>query len=456
MDDKYWINDKNFIKLCDIVALNRMVCLTGAGISEGLPLKNGKTSSNWLGLLTAIKDSIGNNLSKEETKDVTELLSGKPIGEQLIEASSILYNANKKEFLQVLKESADLANNTTSDVHKALLELSPRGILTYNYDVAHENAINEADERDKWSIVLPFENDKIADIIRKNFTEQFLFKAHGTVDDENTMVLTRESYRELFNNPYYKAFMQYIFTNFQLLIIGFGLSDPDFDMLLQNIFSVFGSPIQEHIVIKHKDEKTKNDTLYRLRYGLNFIYVNDFGDIPEILRDSTKYPGDKLKGILNKCIDRDIDKRKEAHQEVRSLSNIGMKCLENILKEKIMNKISREKEITYSSEDNTETSEYVYTYGVIANMAQREEYKDFLIEEVINKSQYSEPIAHALVHLRDILTEEDIKLVEEWKKSFVNRNYKKDINNTDPDNRVYAYCETAYYLLKAKYKPELV
>lgn len=88
---------------------------------------------------------------------------------------------------------------------------------------------------------------------------------HGTAEDIESMVLTRESYRNLLNKyPYYKAFIQHVFTNYQLLIIGFGMSDPDFDSLLQNIFSVFGSPIQEHIVIKHKNEKTSKDTLYKL------------------------------------------------------------------------------------------------------------------------------------------------------------------------------------------------
>ena len=48
-----------------------------------------------------------------------------------------------------------------------------------------------------------------------------------------------------------------------------------------------------------------------------------------------------------------------------------------------------------------EPSEYVYTYGIIAHTTREINYKMFLIDEVINKSIYSEPVAHALVHLRD-------------------------------------------------------
>lgn len=42
----------------------------------------------------------------------------------------------------------------------------------------------------------------------------------------------------------------------------------------------------------------------------------------------------------------------------------------------------------------------------------REKYKHFLIDEVVNKSNYSEPITHALVHLRDILTKDDLGQVK--------------------------------------------
>lgn len=246
--------------------------------------------------------------------------------------------------------------------------------------------------------------------------------------------------------------MQYIFTNFQLLIIGFGLSDPDFDMLLQNAFSVFGSPIQEHIVIKHESEKMPKDTLYRLRYGLNFLYVKDYRDIPVILRESTRNPGHVLEQILKECIDSEYDIRHSAHLQVRRLNDIGMKCLANILEEKIMEKIAHEKETNYSSDDNTITSEYVYTYGLIAVASRKNEYKNFLINEVIYKSLYSEPIAHALYNIRDVMLTQEIGLAKHWMDSFRDRKYKEDPKNPNLDNKVYAYCEIIYYSLNARKK----
>lgn len=450
VDKETLYKNENFKKLCDIVAKNNLVCLTGAGISSGLKVKKYEKAPDWKDLLRniqiRIEEEIG--LFDNEKDDLTELLSEEAVGDQLIEAASILYSKNKDIFYEALVDSVDLDKGETSSTHKYILDLSPREIVTFNYDTGHENAMKECDVFDNWDVILPKDNDAIINTLKNNMSSPFLFKAHGTVNEPETMVLTGTSYRSLFNQyPYYKAFMQHIFTNFNLLIIGFGLSDFDFDILLQNVFSIFGSPIQEHIVIKHIKDKSPKDTLFKLRYGLNFIYVDDFSDIPTILKESTTHPGHSLEKIMRDCIS-NYELRGKSHKEVRKLSDIGKKCLATMLEGKIKANIALEKIDGYSL--NTETSEYVYTYGVIASSTKNKEYKEFLINEVVNKSNFSEPIAHALVHLRDVLEREEIRIVEKWLKDFKEKGFTPDTENPDPDNRVYTYCEAIYYLLKAK------
>lgn len=455
MDKETLHENANFKKLCDIVAKNNLVCLTGAGISSGLKVKKYKKAPNWKKLLKNIQRRTEKqvDLIENERNDLKELLSKKATGDQLIEAASILYSKNKDIFYKALVDSVDLVEDETSLTHKYILDLSPRGIVTFNYDVGHENAMKEYDVFDNWDVILPKDNETIINTLKNNMSSPFLFKAHGTVNEPETMVLTGTSYRSLFNQyPYYREFMQHIFTNFNLVIIGFGLADPDFDILLQNVFSIFGSPIQEHIVIKHINEKSPKDTLFKLRYGLNFIYVDDFSDIPIILKESTTYPGYTLERILHDCIS-DYELRGKAHDEVRKLSDIGKKCLATMLEEKIKTNIALEKQNGYSL--NTDTSEYVYTYGVIASSTKKKEYKEFLINEVVNKSSFSEPIAHAFVHLRDVLEREEIDIVEQWLNDFKEKVFITDPENPDPDNRVYTYCEAIYCLLKARKRSDL-
>ncbi len=446
---KYWHDNDVFKMLCDFVASDNFVCLTGSGISRGLKLKNNKATPDWNELLVNLKNSIEESSNNtEELKNLNELLKPKGApGENLIEAASILHRLNKKDFLDALVASVDLCENETSETHKKIQALHPKGILTYNYDVAHENAIGKDNN---WEIILPNSNEKIINILKNKLNKQFLFKMHGSVDEKTSMVLTRESYRDLFvKYPFYKAFIQQIFTNYHLMIVGFRMSDPDFEMLLQNVFSTFGSPIQEHIVIKHISEKNDKDIVYKLRYGLHFLYINNFPDIPEILSDCIHTPGPNLNKLLQDCLSSDLQTRGKAHCEVRDLSIAGKNCLAHVLEHKIKDNVYKENADNYKL--NTETSELVYTYGVIASVTKQKCYKDFIINEVIEKSNYSEPIAHALVHLRDILDKEDISKVKMWMERFKNPTFIQDQENPDPDNRVYNYCKSIYYLLNAKY-----
>lgn len=119
------MKDDSFIKLCDAVATNNLVCLTGAGISKELRLESGSTMPGWKELLINIKKIYENkNLLEEAQKnDLNELLEGKSPGENLIECASILYNIDKDIFNEEFCNCVNLEKGATSKVHKELLNL---------------------------------------------------------------------------------------------------------------------------------------------------------------------------------------------------------------------------------------------------------------------------------------------------------------------------------------------
>jgi len=451
--DRYWLCDPNFIKLCDFVAQGELICLTGSGISKGLKLKNGSGAPDWFRLLQSIRARLEDRLTEAERQDLDILLTKHSPGEHMIEASSILYHREPELFMDALADSVDLQEGATSLAHRRLLELDPKGILTYNYDAAHENAIAQDSRCGVWETVLPSDNERIVKILKHTLGAHFLFKMHGTADQRGSLVLTRESYRDLFTRyPYYKPFLQQIFTNHHLLIVGFGMSDPDFETLLRDVFSTFGSPIQEHIVFKHIKTKSAQDTLYRLRYGLNFLYVEDFAHIPQILADCIRTPGTLLREILDKSVSPALEHRGEAHSKARQLSLIGKRCLADLLEDRILSNIAAENLPGYDRD--FENSEYVFTYGVIADSTDDPKYKSFLIRQVIEKSTHGETVAHGLMHLRDVMKKEDFPTVERWLEHFKTPRFRPDPDSADSQARVYKYCESIYYLMKAKYDIE--
>jgi hypothetical protein len=441
----YLRGDEVFGLLCDMVASDHLVCMTGAGVSTGLSLKNGAgTMPEWGQLLDAIYRKLISSLNDVQKSDVEALLKN-ATGEELIEVASILYQAESVAFENAFLNALTLREGETTDAHRKLLALCPRGILTFNYDKAHENALQE--ENLQWDILLPFKEQRLLKALQRQLRTPFLLKAHGTLEDFKSIVLTRESYRDLFIKfPTYRAFMQNILTNYQLLIVGFSLSDPDFDMLIQNVFSIYGSPLQKHVVIKHEDTKTAKDTLYRLRYGLHFLYVRDFADIPVVLDACMHTLGPEMVKIINLCTDGNREVRSGVHRSLPSLSVPGRKCLANVIEEKIRMLISQETDVNYSG--NTELSEWVYTYRMLDIYS--EDHKKFLIEEVIEKSVYVEPIAHAMATLRNTLQKSDLPIIERWIQRFKTPTLHTDAENPDPDNKLFVYANYLRVYVRAK------
>ncbi|MCM1414479.1 MAG: SIR2 family protein, partial [bacterium] len=189
---EYWTRMEEFNILCEIVMQNRLVCLTGAGISKNLELQDGTTAPDWKELLDKLAKKLNDKLDKEQKKDIKNLLAKNATGEQMIEAATILKRADKKLFDQSFVNAVKLKEGIFSPTHKCLLELCPNGIITYNYDEAHENAL-KASAKNDWIVLTPYEEDKIVEIVLNRFNQKFLLKAHGTVSKKDNMVLTRDS-----------------------------------------------------------------------------------------------------------------------------------------------------------------------------------------------------------------------------------------------------------------------
>ena len=453
---QYWLSDPVFDLLCNIVASNKLICMTGAGISQSLPLKNsiGKIP-NWKQLLEKIHSELKSDLDDDDNYNLSILLNDKPTGEQLIEAATILDKKYDK-FINAFYKAIEHKVGATTKVHEMILDLKPRGILTYNYDYAHENALKNRTIYSNWDVLQPFEEDRLINTLRNQFQRPFLLKAHGTLDDKESIVLTRESYRHLLNKCLaYKAFVQNILTNYNLLIVGFGLSDPDFDLFVQYIFSMYGSTLREHVVIKHENEKSPNDTIYHLRYGLNFLYIKDFGDISSIFQDSICTLGSELRKLIDTSINGvTADERSAAHRDIEMLNTNGKSCVENALKQQIQKLINRQHSLNF--DEMEELSELVYTIGKLAKYDEHKSVKDFLISEIIEKCEYSEPVAHALITLREGLREDDLDFVSELILRFNETSPKLKVHpahpDTDPDNRVPIYAKYIWAYLRARYR----
>ncbi|MDO5327874.1 MAG: SIR2 family protein [Clostridia bacterium] len=479
-----WREDPVFWDLCDMVAKGNMICLTGAGISKELKNVYGEQLPDWYTLVSRIyktmKDNPSIHFSDEDEKIISDLLdehgndelqefsdlmkslsdgnssslserdrsliktvldrkmlpTKQPCsGDELVTASSKLRKIDHKLFDEILSKLVTTAGQKTTETHKAITKLNPKGIMTYNYDTAHEEAWKQ--EKVKYDMVIPSSKNEICNLLRNGFhNHPFILKAHGSTDKKGSLVLTSESYSELFTKySYYKPLVQDILMNHQLLIIGFGMTDPDFDRMIQDLFTAFGSPIQTHIVITHENNKSKKDILYQEKYGFRYLYVKDFSHIPQILKECTELPGPYVKQILKEIVsggedEKGVEFRAAAHEKLKKLNNVAKEIVARELKEEI-------KKAPLQNSDEyklLKLDEKVYSFGFLLDESIDKDgsRKEFLIKEVIEKNHDPKVVCHALYQIVKYLKKNDLPRIKRWRECFEKETYFTD----------YGFCDT--------------
>jgi hypothetical protein len=420
-----WRLEPVFSRLCDLVASDRLVCLTGTGVSAKVPrASEGRPLPSWPQLIRELRDVVYSSVDPAALREVDEILDSVwPSGRLLIQAAALLREASPEKFDEALLSAVTSKPGATSDTHLALCGLRPRGVMTFNYDSAHEAAAEGAGF--EYKVLTPAVEDQqeVVNVLADGFSVPFLLKAHGSIGrPSDSLILTAESYRELVvRRPAYRALVQHIFTEFHLLIVGFGMSDPDFDLLIDTLVDAYGAPIRDSVVIRHRREEGPGEVLLRRRYGISTLYVDSFADIPRILNDACSWPGPAMSAALSRSLSSgSTDERSKAHAELRLLGPAGRALASATLRRELEGAI----ETGAEPKADFRTSELVYTLGVLTErmngVAERQDWdrNKVVIMKVVSQSFSPDPIARALTVLRPLLRPEDLQQVSVWQARF--------------------------------------
>lgn len=209
------------------LAERRCIIFLGAGASAGCRPKNGKESPpTWKKLL---EDAAVKMADKEERDEVLRLV-GK---EQYLDAAQIVWdNISPPEIQKFLWEKFKTPNYEASDIHKAVMDLDSKIVITTNIDDIYENYCKAAGSEQGYNQCKYYEIHALNDI---RSTLRVILKAHGCITDTNQAVMTRRQYFEakLKYGRFY-ALLDSLFLTNTLLFVGCGLTDPDIQLVLEN------------------------------------------------------------------------------------------------------------------------------------------------------------------------------------------------------------------------------
>ncbi|MCC4608201.1 SIR2 family protein [Xanthomonas campestris pv. zinniae] len=181
-----------------------------------------------------------------------------------------------------------------TDNHRILARLPISTYWTTNYDHLIEKSLEDA--------------HKVVDVkytlqhlpVTKYKRDAVVYKMHGDVDHPNEAVLTRDDYERyhLKMAPYIDALKGDLISK-TLLFLGFSFTDPNLDYILSRVRVVYEENRRHSECILRRVSREKDEALeqfeYRqrkqalfekelIRYGITVTYVDDFGEITEILR----------------------------------------------------------------------------------------------------------------------------------------------------------------------------
>jgi hypothetical protein len=187
-------------------------------------------------------------------------------------------DANYRAFLEAQFDGRRHEFVKPTPSHAALVALGLPLIFTTNYDELIEDAHAAA------GLSLRVSADEAefkAHAVQR--PERHLVKLHGSIDRPDTIVLTRDDYsrarsvrREMLMH------LRHELANGPFLFVGFSLSDPNFNLLHDDIRESLGMMAPASYTVQGWHDPVKERYLTSL--GVNTVWLDDWNHLPSFLR----------------------------------------------------------------------------------------------------------------------------------------------------------------------------
>ena len=222
-------------ELLKALADHRAVLFAGAGLSRAeVHTETGTTEVSlptWAELLSDLLTRT-KRLNPQETSELKRAIDFQRYG---FVAQAIKERLTGGEFDDALDEIFPERLQPTKR-HRLITEIPFSAVVTTNYDKLLESAYasRQFSPRKYTFRQAP----RIISALRKG--DFFVLKAHGDIDDKDSIILSEHDYRQLlYKEPGYRAVLNTIFIMRTVLFIGTSLTDVDLRLVLEWISETF-------------------------------------------------------------------------------------------------------------------------------------------------------------------------------------------------------------------------
>ena len=265
-------------KLKQVLAQEDTVLFIGSGVSlwSGLP--------TWTGMVEELAQFV------ESTGADASLIRKEARRGELLQAASYGFDKLTKQLIgEFIRAACRYGTAKPHDIHRKIVTLGPRCFITTNYDDLLEQSLRLwQTDRFYRPPVTNRHLTEIAEIVHARAID-FIFKPHGDAGDCESIVLTREQYRQLLPQGERQAALESVkmlLASRPVVYLGFGLRDPDFVYVRDLLANTYKGGSRDHYAIM-SDVSNSEIEYWRRQYGIHlFNYSTKV--LPDNSRDHTE------------------------------------------------------------------------------------------------------------------------------------------------------------------------
>ena len=249
-------------RLRQVLAQDDTVLFIGSGISlwSGLPL--------WSKLIDELADFI------DKAGGKADLIRDEARRGDLLQAASYGFDKlTKHQIGDFIRSACRFGIAKPHEIHRKIVSLGPRCFVTTNYDNLIEEGLRLwQPDRFFRPPVTNRHLTETAEIVHARAID-FVFKPHGDAADSDSIVLTREQYRQLLPGGERQAALESVkmlLASRPVVYLGFGLRDPDFMYVRDLLSNTYKGGTRDHYAII-ADTTDEEADYWRRNYGIHLV-----------------------------------------------------------------------------------------------------------------------------------------------------------------------------------------
>ncbi|MGG4266191.1 SIR2 family NAD-dependent protein deacylase [Peribacillus simplex] len=249
------------------LAERRCIIFVGSGVSATAKNNSGRSPKTW-GVFLEESLSLINEGSNQEF--IKKLIREK---NYLLALQCIYDHSDNNEYVNFLRNEFSTPNYQPNSIHRDIADIDSKIVITTNFDKIYEKACYGDGHT-----IINYTETNLIENLRSN--QRLIIKAHGNINDIGNMIFTKRQYFEAKRqySEFYNILSALFITN-TILFIGCGLSDPDINLMLENVYKTTGTTMS-HYVVSLDDVNPNIMKDWKDSYNINTLkYGPDYSDL---------------------------------------------------------------------------------------------------------------------------------------------------------------------------------